>query len=93
MTGINSSTPSDLCGGFQGLADPIRLSILEYLKGHGETCVSDLCVVLNINQSKLSFHLATLKSARLISFRKHRQFNYYFINKEEIEKLKDYLGA
>ncbi|MEN9231040.1 MAG: metalloregulator ArsR/SmtB family transcription factor, partial [Thermostichus sp. DG02_5_bins_236] len=49
-------------GGFHALSDPIRLQVLQLLQGQ-ELCVCDLCEILEVSQSKLSFHLKTLRDA------------------------------
>src|SRR3989442_12112533 len=61
---------------FRALADPTRLGIIERLRG-GEQCVCDLTDMLDTGQSRLSFHLKTLKDAGLLRDRRQgRRINY-----------------
>jgi hypothetical protein len=48
---------------FHALSDETRLQLLELLR-EGEQCVCDLTEALGVAQSRLSFHLKTLKEAR-----------------------------
>lgn len=47
---------------FHALPDETRLRIIECLE-EGEQCVCDLMATLDTAQSRLSFHLKTLKDA------------------------------
>ena len=49
------------------LADTTRLSVLDALF-ETPTCVNDLALKLNIEQSLLSHHLSTLRRAGLVTF-------------------------
>ncbi|MEM9542841.1 MAG: metalloregulator ArsR/SmtB family transcription factor [Cyanobacteria bacterium P01_E01_bin.42] len=77
--------------GFRALADPIRVRVLETL-GDRELCVCDLCEELQINQSKLSFHLKTLKQAHLIQSRQEGRWVYYRLNLPQFALLESYLA-
>ncbi len=61
---------------FHALSDETRLAIIERLKG-GERCVCDLQDLLDAAQSRLSFHLRTLKDAGLVTDRKEGRWSYY----------------
>jgi ArsR family transcriptional regulator len=54
---------------FHALSDETRLRIIECL-GEGEQCVCDLMATLDTAQSRLSFHLKTLKDAGLLHDRR-----------------------
>ena len=54
---------------FHALSDPTRLRIVERL-AEGEQCVCDLTGALEAGQSRLSFHLKTLKDAGLVTDRR-----------------------
>jgi ArsR family transcriptional regulator, arsenate/arsenite/antimonite-responsive transcriptional repressor len=73
---------------FHALSDPIRLSILEMLRG-GERCVCDLQDDLDAAQSKLSFHLKVLKEAGLVSDRREGRWSYYTIVPEALAEVHD----
>ena len=74
-----TTAPSDLLRSarvFHALSDETRLAIIERLKG-GERCVCDLQDLLDAAQSRLSFHLRTLKDAGLVTDRKAGRWSYY----------------
>ena len=73
---------------FHALSDPIRLSIMELLRG-GERCVCDLQDDLETAQSKLSFHLKVLKDAGLVSDRREGRWSYYTIVPEALAEVHD----
>lgn len=68
------------------LADETRLRIVELLM-EGECCVCDLMEELNAAQSRLSFHLRTLKDAGLVKDRRDGRWNYYSLDAEAFEDL------
>lgn len=71
---------------FHALSDPTRLEILELLRA-GESCVCDLQAALDASQSRLSFHLRTLKDAGLVTDRKEGRWVYYALRTEALEEL------
>ena len=77
--------------GFHALSDSLRLKIVQLLREQ-ELCVCDLCDRLDVNQSKLSFHLKTLKEAKLISPRQSGRWIYYSLNLPQLTLLEQYLG-
>ncbi|MBE9033406.1 helix-turn-helix transcriptional regulator [filamentous cyanobacterium LEGE 11480] len=80
-----------LIAGFQALSDPLRLRVLDLLREE-ECCVCDLCEVLAVSQSKLSFHLKSLKEAQLVQTRQEGRWIYYRLNLVQFEVLQEYLG-
>jgi len=60
------------------LADPTRLRILHALQG-GERCVSDLLAELPCTQANVSKHLALLRTAGIVEFRRQGTQVYYRI--------------
>lgn len=77
---------------FHGLADATRLRILEQL-ADGERCVCDLTDALEAGQSRLSFHLKTLKDAGLVTDRRQGRWIYYTLNPAAVEELRAVVGA
>lgn len=77
---------------FHALSDPTRLEILERLRG-GECCVCDLQTALDAAQSRLSFHLRTLKDAGLVADRKDGRWVHYRLRPEALEDLTQALDA
>jgi ArsR family transcriptional regulator, arsenate/arsenite/antimonite-responsive transcriptional repressor len=76
---------------FRALGDETRLRLLEQLRG-GEQCVCDLTDELDASQSRLSFHLKTLKDAGLVSDRREGRWVYYAINPQALTTLERVLG-
>lgn len=77
--------------GFHALSDPIRISVIELLRQR-ELCVCDLCNHLDVSQSKLSFHLKTLKEAKLVNSRQEGRWIYYSLNLSQFTALERYLS-
>lgn len=72
---------------FKALADQKRLHILYELCKRGETCVCNLTGVLELPQSKLSYHLKLLLDVNLITKETKGTWSYYDINKTEVDAL------
>lgn len=84
--------PSSLIvAGFHALSDPLRIQVLEQLKQR-ELCVCDLCEMLGVTQSKLSFHLKTLKEAKLVRSRQSGRWIYYSLDLPQFVVLEQYLA-
>ena len=66
----------------KALADETRLRIINLLY-EKELCVCDLYESLNITQTKASRHLQYLKHAGLVGDRKHAQWIYYSLRKDD----------
>lgn len=77
--------------GFRALSDPIRIQVLERLRSQ-ELCVCELCEQLGTPQSKLSFHLKTLKEANLVRARQQGRWIYYSLNLPQFVHLEQYLS-
>ena len=61
---------------FKALSDETRLRTIKLLE-NGELCVCDIAAVLQTSQPKISFHLSTLKEARLIKDRREGKWIHY----------------
>ena len=91
MNFTNALTPSTIAAGFHALSDPLRIQVLELLRDR-ELCVCDLCDHLGTTQSKLSFHLKTLKSAGLVRSRQEGRWIYYSLDLPQFVVLEQYLA-
>ena len=87
----SATIPHLIAAGFHALSDPLRISVLELLRKQ-ELCVCDLCEALGVNQSKLSFHLKTLKEAGLVHSRQEGRWIYYSLNLPQFSVLEEYLA-
>ena len=70
----------------RALADPIRLRLLGLL-GHGDCPVGPLAAALGIGQSLISFHLAALRDAGLLTTERVGRFTYARLRPEAIATL------
>ena len=92
---VTTKTGSDLERAaelFRALADPTRLGIIEQLRA-GEQCVCDLTDMLETGQSRLSFHLKTLKDAGLLRDRRQGRWIYYSLEPEAIAEIESAVAA
>jgi ArsR family transcriptional regulator len=64
---------------FKSLEDETRLRIIALLLSSGELCVCDLITVLQLPQSTVSRHLATLKNGGWLRDRRAGVWIYYSI--------------
>ena len=67
---------------FKALGDETRIRILGLLT-RGERCVCDLTAVLELPQSTVSRHLATLRNAGWVADRRQGLWMYYRLAGEE----------
>ncbi|MDJ0650088.1 MAG: metalloregulator ArsR/SmtB family transcription factor [Xenococcaceae cyanobacterium MO_188.B19] len=91
MQATSSFNINSIMAGFQALSDPLRMKIVGSLQEQ-ELCVCDLCELLEVNQSKLSFHLKILKQAGLIIPRQSGRWIYYRLNLVQFALLEEYLA-
>ncbi|NRD77030.1 metalloregulator ArsR/SmtB family transcription factor [Bacillus sp. BRMEA1] len=72
---------------FKALADKKRLQILNVLTKNGSMCVCDLSPIIDMAQSKLSYHLKILLDANLIKKDTKGTWSYYELNQDELDHL------
>lgn len=71
---------------FHALSDETRVEIVCRL-ARGERCVCELTEAMDAAQSRLSFHLKTLKTAGLVSDRKEGRWVYYSLNPDVLDSI------
>ncbi|NJN56447.1 MAG: winged helix-turn-helix transcriptional regulator [Leptolyngbyaceae cyanobacterium SL_5_9] len=86
-----SLTTNLITVGFHALSDPLRIKVLDLLREQ-ELCVCELCDFIGVSQSKLSFHLKTLKEAALVRTRQEGRWIYYSLNLTQFVVLEQYLA-
>jgi ArsR family transcriptional regulator, arsenate/arsenite/antimonite-responsive transcriptional repressor len=91
MTAALTTTSPQIIAGFHALSEPLRIRTIELLQQR-ELCVCELCEILDISQSKLSFHLKVLKSAELVHTRQEGRWIYYRLNLAQFTTLELYLS-
>lgn len=72
---------------FKALADQKRLHIMHELTQRGSTCVCDLSDIVEMPQSKLSYHLKILLDAGLILREIKGTWSYYELNQAAVNSL------
>ena len=77
---------------FHALAEETRLDIVERLLD-GERCVCELTSDLDAQQSRLSFHLKTLKDAGIVTDRREGRWIYYTLNAGTLNEIEAFLGS
>jgi ArsR family transcriptional regulator len=88
---LSSISSNSVVAGFHALSDPLRVQVLDLLRDR-ELCVCDLCETLDVSQSKLSFHLKTLKESQLVRSRQEGRWIYYSLNLSQFVILEQYLA-
>jgi len=68
---------------FRNLANPLKIKIISSLKKK-ESSVSELSKALNMEQSKLSHALASLKCCNIVKVKQKGKQRIYFLNKNTI---------
>lgn len=77
---------------FHALGDETRLQIIDCLL-EGEQCVCDLTEFLQTGQSRLSFHLKTLKEAGILTDRRDGRWVFYSLNPEVIKAIEEFVHS
>ena len=77
---------------FHALSDETRLRIVGRLLT-GEQCVCNLTDILGAAQSRLSFHMKTLKDAGLITDRREGRWIHYSIVPEAVIEIRQLLSG
>ena len=77
---------------FHALSDETRLEIVERLIG-GERCVCELTDLMDAAQSRLSFHLKTLKDAEIVTDRREGRWVYYTLNRATLDEIETLVGS
>ena len=77
---------------FHALSDEIRLRVIDLLRD-GERCVCEITDELDIAQSRLSWHLKSLKDAGLVTDRRDGRWAYYALDREAFEEAESLLKA
>ncbi|MFV5464155.1 metalloregulator ArsR/SmtB family transcription factor, partial [Acinetobacter sp. 207] len=65
---------------FKCLSDPTRLDILKLVMAQHNICVCELTEQLQLNQPKISRHLALLRNLSILLDQRQGQWVYYRLN-------------
>lgn len=77
---------------FKALSNPLRIAIIDTLR-KGERGVNEIAAILNVEQAAISTQLQTLRSKRIVKFRKEGSYAYYSIVDSAIFTLLDDAAA
>ncbi|MBM7573194.1 ArsR/SmtB family transcription factor [Aquibacillus albus] len=72
---------------FKALADKQRLRIMNEIVKVNSICVCDLTEIMDMPQSKLSYHLKILVDANLLNKDTSGTWSYYSLNEEAVNHL------
>ena len=86
---VSAAQVARLC---HALSDETRVEIVRLLSD-GERCVCDLTDALDAAQSRLSFHLRTLKDAGVVTDRREGRWVYYALDRDAIDAIAGLVGA
>jgi len=70
----------------KAISDPVRRDILQMLK-QGRKSAGEISDHFNLTGATVSYHLAKLKKADLISEQKYKNFIYYELNASAFEEV------
>lgn len=68
---------------FTNLANPLRIDIITLIKDK-EMSVTDIAESLNVEQSKISHALSSLKCCSIVEFKQRGKRRIYYLNKKTI---------
>jgi DNA-binding transcriptional ArsR family regulator len=71
---------------FRALAEPMRLRILDHLRG-GDATVQELAALLASSPQNVSKHLGVLRGAGIVSRRKRGNYAYYSVADDGVYSL------
>lgn len=78
----------------RALADPIRVQLLDVLRGHaGQVCVCELVPLFDVSQPTVSHHLRVLRDAGLVGSKKRGLWVYYFVVPGAMDDLVRWLST
>ena len=77
----------------KALGDPIRLQLVDVLRGHaGEVCVCELVPLFDISQPTLSHHLSKLRAAGIVDSERRGLWAYYYVRPDALKELSAWLS-
>jgi ArsR family transcriptional regulator len=77
----------------KALSDPIRVQLVDVLRGHaGKVCVCELVPLFDVSQPTLSHHLKKLREAGIVGVERRGLWAYYFVVPDSTEALRRWLS-
>ncbi len=69
---------------FEMLGTELRIDIIRVLKKYGPLNVTQICCILNQEQSKISHNLRKMAQCSILTVKKDGNFRYYSLNEKTI---------
>jgi ArsR family transcriptional regulator, arsenate/arsenite/antimonite-responsive transcriptional repressor len=77
----------------KALGDPIRMQLVDVLRGHaGEVCVCELVPLFDLSQPTVSHHLKVLREAGIVGSERRGLWAYYYVNPDALKELSQWLS-
>lgn len=70
----------------KALGDPVRREVLNLLKG-GSMTAGEIASHFDLTGASVSYHLAQLRGAELVTERREKNFIYYSLNASVLEEV------
>ncbi len=78
----------------KALGDPIRLQLVDVLRGHaGKVCVCELVPLFDLSQPTVSHHLNVLRRAGLVDSERQGLWAYYYVIPDALEEFATWLTS
>ena len=77
---------------FKAISDSVRRDILQMLKG-GKKSAGEIAEQFNLSGATVSYHLAKLKNADLVTEQKYKNYIYYELNTSVFEEILTWICA
>jgi ArsR family transcriptional regulator len=90
---VDAARAAEVAGVARLLSDPIRVQVLDVLRGHDEAvCQCELTPLFDVSQPTLSHHLRKLEEAGFVSVERRGRWAYYSIEPDSLEVLSSWLS-
>lgn len=83
---LDHPVATDVAELFKALSDPTRIRLVSLL-AEAELCVRDIATALDMSQSAVSHQLRTLRSMRLVRWRREGRRIFYTLDDEHVVDL------
>jgi ArsR family transcriptional regulator len=93
QSALGAKDAVELAAVFGALSDPVRLRLLSIVAAEGEVCSCNLEGPLAKSQPTVSHHTRVLAEAGLIAGVKRGRWMWWHLVPEQVERLRDLLGA
>ena len=89
---VDAERAESVAGVARLLAEPIRVQVLDVLRGHDEAvCQCELQPLFDVSQPTLSHHLRKLEEAGAVSVERRGRWAYYSLESDPLEVLNAWL--